>query len=682
MMDDNSESNSKTSKTRTMEISLDREILKRKSGLLFGSEEKLSSEEYEYEEEILVADRILEQLSIKNVTKPKAVTISLSLLFIKNLRKYTLICLLVIFAILAALLEIYSFLFLEYWTHAQSLHLYLREYILIFTTIALSVLILNSIEMTLSSYFSLRTYGRTMFSLIHASLNKFFKKVSISSLGNRISRNLEQIDNKTVIYFSFFLNKTICSFVYCLALGYSLGYELLPFAFVCILLNFSLQKKYSVAKREYQRIERKTLEPIVNAFDDILNGLPYIRTMKMKEFFLEKIKIQIELRMKNLLTVVVFDSWFSMRSRLLQLVLIYIPAFIGMAYYFRLEPARSGLFFICILQLSDLMEVVFSSRQEYHNSLVSFEDCEMIGDIEADRDYTNVQLERKRFSKASLRQMRSLLKYEKRRFGDLQRALRNQESEDSTIEAVVTDGKITYENVTIRSVLTNFNMVVEAGEKIGIVGKLGASKTTLLKLMYKLASPSLGVVRIDGRDISEVEIKSLRSQVSVVSHDAPLFNGTIRYNLDPSEFKYTDERLEEVLERVDFDSISYRKHGLDMIIDPNFTSNKDRQKIGLARVMICPNKIVLVNEIPKHLDLGFEDVTREVMKNELRRSTVLIVARKVETLMECDKILVIQKGETVEFDTPAMLSLNKGGYFRRILDTSRKISAKRGTRKV
>lgn len=145
-------------------------------------------------------------------------------------------------------------------------------------------------------------------------------------------------------------------------------------------------------------------------------------------------------------------------------------------------------------------------------------------------------------------------------------------------EEVVTEGKLSFVNVSARylssekSVLKKLNFVVNPGEKVGVVGRTGSGKSSLIKLIWRYMFPSKGRIMIDGKDISKVDLKALRSQIVVISQETALFQGTLRSNLDPSGSLHSDEQLTQVLEKLKFSHNSYKKEGLEMQLDNEGTN--------------------------------------------------------------------------------------------------------------
>jgi len=240
-------------------------------------------------------------------------------------------------------------------------------------------------------------------------------------------------------------------------------------------------------------------------------------------------------------------------------------------------------------------------------------------------------------------------------------------------------------------VLRGLDLVIPPRCKVGIVGRTGAGKSSLMIALLRIVELDEGSIHIDGVDIRTLGLKNLRSHIAVIPQDPVLFSGSVRTNLDPFN-EYADERLYEVLSRVGLygtmERISSgvsltssmsggggggkRSQGVRYLTDnvleggSNFSVGQ-RQLLVIARALLRGAKIVVMDEATASVDADTDARIQRVMKTDFRDSTCLTVAHRINTVMDSDRILVMDDGRVAEFDAPGTL-LARGGLFRDLVD--------------
>ncbi|XP_063914042.1 probable multidrug resistance-associated protein lethal(2)03659 [Zophobas morio] len=216
-----------------------------------------------------------------------------------------------------------------------------------------------------------------------------------------------------------------------------------------------------------------------------------------------------------------------------------------------------------------------------------------------------------------------------------------------------TDGKIHFGGVSLtydnKTTLHNINFTIEPNEKVGIVGRTGAGKSSIISTLLRMYQTD-GKISIDGINIQEVSLQWLRSHISIVPQDPFLFSGTVRDNLDPLK-QYTDDTIWKVLEQL---------HLKDLIGDLNIKIDKSssfsagqKQLFCLARAALRKTKIVILDEIAANVDKETEDLIQKAVKDYFHANTVITITHKLESILTCDKVLVLDRGCIREFGQPA-----------------------------
>ncbi|KAB0798127.1 hypothetical protein PPYR_09120 [Photinus pyralis] len=230
-------------------------------------------------------------------------------------------------------------------------------------------------------------------------------------------------------------------------------------------------------------------------------------------------------------------------------------------------------------------------------------------------------------------------------------------------------GQVKFQNVVLEyvpgeSVLNNLNFVINPGEKVGVVGRTGAGKSSLIAALFRLA-PTQGLIKIDDVDISVLGLHDLRSKISIIPQEPVLFSASVRHNLDPLN-KCEDKVLWKSLEDVELKQIV---SSLDQEIKEGGTnfSIGQRQLFCLARAIIKNNKLLIMDEATANVDLQTDAFIQQTIRKNFKNCTVLTIAHRLNTIMDSDKVLVMDAGQAVEYGQPHELLKSSNGYFTRMV---------------
>ena len=288
-------------------------------------------------------------------------------------------------------------------------------------------------------------------------------------------------------------------------------------------------------------------------------------------------------------------------------------------------------------------------------------------------------------------------------------------------------GEIAFKNVELRYrpnteiVLRKLEFTVNSGEKVGIVGRTGAGKSTISMALTRIVELMGGKIEIDGVDISKLDIADLREQITMIPQDPIMFSGTLRYNLDPFD-ESTDERITELIKKAGLEYLlegvskqelkeKHEKELKDKLSgkteedETSSTEGKDdgkdeetvkkekkdedeedgkglkfkvqeegknlsvgeRQLICIIRAILRCNKIVILDEATANIDVVTEQAIQKLINEEFLGATVMCIAHRLNTIIKSDKVLVMDKGQAIEFDSPKNLMANKQSVFSQML---------------
>lgn len=234
-------------------------------------------------------------------------------------------------------------------------------------------------------------------------------------------------------------------------------------------------------------------------------------------------------------------------------------------------------------------------------------------------------------------------------------------------------GKIEFKNMFLKydesaaPVLKNLNLSIEAGWKVGVVGRTGAGKSSLISALFRL-SPIEGSILIDGVDTATIQLEVLRKSISIIPQDPVLFSATLRYNLDPFNL-FDDTALYQVLAEVELKGLN---GGLDFMVTEagsNFSVGQ-RQLICLARAILRNSKVLVLDEATANVDPNTDALIQRTIREKFKACTVLTVAHRLHTVMDSDRILVMDAGYAKEFGIPHELLANPDGMLRSIVNAT------------
>lgn len=237
------------------------------------------------------------------------------------------------------------------------------------------------------------------------------------------------------------------------------------------------------------------------------------------------------------------------------------------------------------------------------------------------------------------------------------------------------EGRIQLENLKIRYrpnaplVLKGINCTFKGGKRVGVVGRTGSGKTTLISALFRLIEPAGGRILIDDLDICNIGLCDLRSKLSIIPQEPTLFKGTIRNNLDPLGL-YSDHEIWEALQKCQMgNSFGDLPNQLDSSVSDegeNWSAGQ-RQLLCLGRVLLRRNRILVLDEATASIDSATDALLQKVIRQEFSNCTVITIAHRVPTVIDSDMVLTLSDGKLAEYDKPAKLMENKSSLFAKLV---------------
>jgi len=212
-------------------------------------------------------------------------------------------------------------------------------------------------------------------------------------------------------------------------------------------------------------------------------------------------------------------------------------------------------------------------------------------------------------------------------------------------------------------VLNYLNFEIMPLQKIGVIGRKGSGKSTICLCLFRILEPLTGTIYIDDVDITKIGLDILRKSMTIIPQDPCLFEGTLKYNIDPFNVN-NDEEIIKILNDIGFEH-NDEDNILNKLIEQNGNnlSVGEKQLVCIARAILRKSKIIVMDEATASIDIKTEEKIQKALNLVFENSTVITVAHRINTIINYDKILVLDNGEIKEFDSPNNLLKNENSLF-------------------
>ena len=485
-------------------------------------------------------------------------------------------------------------------------------------------------------FYSLISFNRNIhetliYRFLRAPINLFHSIINKSHIINHFSKDISNSDkyfwslNSMLVLLFHIINAIIIS-LFCF-------WEIVFIIPILIFLNIFLYNYYKKCEKGLKNLQKDIRISLLSEVKDTFSGIISIRAFGYKNIF----QILFHKKLHNYYKVLVYQigskSWFALNNDLISFCfLIYI--FINILFV--KEIINIGLFGILlnyILQLNQYSFNFFINLNKNETMSTSIESCEA---------YTNIVQE------APLK-----LKTDAK-------LIQNHFPKSGKIEFV--NYSVRYRPDT-RIMLKDINIIIQPGEKIGIIGNKEGDKNVLYLCLFRILEATTGQILIDDIDISLIGLSLLRSIISIIPQNPSFIEGTLRENLD-IEGKCDDQYIIDILKILEIDYI-VENNGLNFVIKENGKNITDKEKIliNIARAIIKKSKIIIIEEPYSNNDNNIELIIKNIILNILKDSTVITITNKIKSLLEYDKILILEQGKLIEQGNPNELINKKEGVF-------------------
>ncbi len=468
--------------------------------------------------------------------------------------------------------------------------------------------------------------------LIKAPINLFHESIPRGQIFNRLSKDLE---NLTFTYETIG-NLLVGFFTILGALILDSYYDIYTLIYIPLIIIFGilLSKFYLIGARQLTRLEAMSHSPILNIISESIPGITTIRAFNKINKYLEKFHIKVNNSIKiNHLTKGAF-SWYQEQFDVFGSFYIIYLVIITIIKEKEFSPQSIGIMFTYSVLMQLSLSYAFEMATQVEQSMISMERCLKYTEIEGEKPSVqdnDIILERNNWP---------------------------------------SEGIIKFHNYYVKYrpnteiVLKNLNFEIKSKEKIGIVGRTGSGKSTICLCLFRILEPLEGTIYIDNVDIRNIGLDILRKNITIIPQDPCLFEGTLKFNIDPFD-EVDNSIIIKILKDIGFEYTESDNDIINKMIEQNGNnlSVGEKQLICITRAILRKTKIIVLDEATASIDYKTEEIIKKALDEILNKSTMIIIAHRIKTVLNADKILVLENGEIKEFDTPKNLLNNKHSIF-------------------
>jgi len=505
---------------------------------------------------------------------------------------------------------------------AQGIFLFLRNYLLsvVHTRKAAQVL-----------------HDRMAKSVLQAQM-VFFDRNPLGRILNRFTRDMEYLDVVLVQSISQFMNclagTTGAIVMICIIYPY-----FIVVALIMMVIYYWITKYFRHASRETQRLEAISRSPIFSLLTEAQAGVATIRGYGITELILKMADDVADENTGIYYIMMTCVAWLQMRLDILSMVIMALVIGFPLLQPDLIDPGYAGLAIVYSFELNALMK---------HGARMSAECEQKFSAVDRVLDYSeNIEPE----------------------------APWRTEADKEIPAGWPTAGHVKFSDVTMRyrptldPALRNISFEVRGGEKVGICGRTGSGKSSLIVTLLRITEFESGDIQVDGLSLNKLGLHSMRQRISMIPQDPVLFSANLRDNLDPLQLATSDEELTNALKLVCLGEEVEKLGGLNYMVTEggsNFSVGQ-RQLLCLARSILRKSKLVLLDEATASVDHETDELIQKTIRSEFGASTVMTIAHRMNTILDSDRILVLEKGKVDEYDDPKVLARDENSRLHGLL---------------
>ncbi|XP_063304600.1 multidrug resistance-associated protein 1-like [Pelobates fuscus] len=471
--------------------------------------------------------------------------------------------------------------------------------------------------------------------ILHLPL-QFFETTPMGQVLNRFTKDVYVIDERFHYYLRTWLNcmldvlGTVLIIIYATPL---FTLVIIPLAFFYLLI----QRYYIASSRQIRRLDGASRSPVISHFGETLLGVSTIRAYGHQERFLNQNKHVVNENLVCYYNNVISNRWLAVRLEFLGNLMVFFAALFAVQAGDKMTSGTVGLSITYALNITQTLNFWVRKACEIETNGVAIERICEYEEMEKEAPWVLTKRPSTSWPDQGIIEFTN---YQARYRKDLDLALRD----------------VTFQ--------------LRSTEKVGIVGRTGAGKSTLTNCLFRIVERAEGSIVIDGIDIATIGLHDLRCKLNIIPQDPVLFSGALRMNLDPLE-KHSDAELWEALGMChlkDFVQSLPKKLYHDISEGGENLSVGQRQLICLARALLRKSKILILDEATASIDMETDNLLQTTIRKAFFDCTVLTIAHRLHTVLDSERVLVLDAGKVVEFGEPQKLIQKKGVFSKMVTE--------------
>uniref|UniRef100_A0A087YGI1 Multidrug resistance-associated protein 1 n=1 Tax=Poecilia formosa TaxID=48698 RepID=A0A087YGI1_POEFO len=494
-----------------------------------------------------------------------------------------------------------------------------------------------SLSMSIGGIMASRYLHQSLLYDVLRSPMSFFEKTPSGNLVNRFAKEMDTIDSVIPSIIKMFMGSLFNVLGSCVIILFATPLVAIIIPFLG-LLYFFVQRFYVATSRQLKRLESVSRSPIYTHFNETLLGTSVIRAFGEQERFIHESDQRVDHNQKAYYPSIVANRWLAIRLEFVGNCIVSFAALFAVIARDSLSPGIMGLSISYALQLTASLTWLVRMSSDVETNIIA---------VEKVKEYSSTGKEAEW-----------------------------QHESPSVPPGWPTQGCIDIRGFGLRYrhdldlAIRNITIAINGGEKVGIVGRTGAGKSSLTLGLFRIIEAAEGHIFIDGVDIAKLGLHELRSRITIIPQDPVLFSGSLRMNLDPFD-SYSDEEIWRALEfshLKNFVSSLTNKLSHECSEGGENLSVGQRQLLCLARALLRKTKVLVLDEATAAVDMETDNLIQSTIRSQFDDCTVLTIAHRLNTIMDYTRVLVLDKGEMAEFDSPSNLIALKGAFYKMAKD--------------
>ncbi|KAH8810334.1 multidrug resistance-associated ABC transporter [Flagelloscypha sp. PMI_526] len=490
---------------------------------------------------------------------------------------------------------------------------------------------------------SVKLYKGLLESVLFANI-RFHDTVSRGRLLNRFGKDFEDIDSDLADNFGRAFTGVLSSITTLVTIAYVGGPSFIAAAFVLACLYYKVGSSYGQASRDMRRLDSVTRSPLYSLYGETISGVAIVRAFGASSKFLRDMLLDVNTNITPHYWMWGVNRWLALRFNMLSSLIIGLTAAVCLLNK-NIDSALAGF---ALTFASSIVNDIFYMVRRFVNMEQSMVALERV------KEYTDLPAEGAEFV------------------------------EPRPAASWPENGEIQCENLVIKyapdlpDVLHNLSFNIKPGEKVGILGRTGSGKSTLALSLFRFVEASEGRILIDGQDISQMGLSDLRSRLTIIPQDPTILSGTLRSTLDIFN-EYEDSNIFEALRRVHLIQPlstaveSNVEESVNLNVFKNLESpvseggenfsTGEKQLICMARAILRRSKVLVMDEATASVDYATDELISRTIRQEFSNSTILTIAHRLRTVIDYDRVMLLDQGQIVEFDKPSTLLKDSSSQF-------------------